>query len=70
MIRPGLGVGRALVEGEVAGRHWVIARGLPKTPVGALKMTFWAASGSPGPSSSNEVTRSGWPPAWEVELTS
>ena len=26
----------------------MIASGLPKTPVGALKMTFWAASGAPG----------------------
>jgi len=35
-----LGVGRATIAAKSEGSHWVIARGLPKTPVGALKMTF------------------------------
>ena len=37
----------------------MIALVLPKTPCGALKITFWADSGSPGLSSSKEVSRSG-----------
>ena len=47
----------------------MIARGLPKTPVGELKTTFWAVSGAPGLLSLKEVIRSGWPPAWGVETT-
>ena len=31
-------------------------------------MMFWAASGVPGYPSVKLVVRSGWPPAWEVDI--
>src|SRR5262245_35877051 len=56
--------------------HWVkaksielqrlIAFGFPKTPSGVLTLTLRAASGAPGASNSNDIPRSGCPPAWVV----
>src|SRR5262245_39871191 len=39
--------------------QWVIAKGLPKRPSGALKITFWATSGAPGLWRVKEVVKSG-----------